>query len=320
MKHDEMQIVEDLHHALAENEMHAHIPERIQPARISYIEFKNMVINSESDWLRRTLNTYYAREKIAICMLTVDEPPNMHIWEENFKFIFVNAKNECTGHAAKYMIREQIRDTEWGKASLVKASQALFKEAYESTNCDWFALVSGDSIPTTTAHKLYYNLSLQSKTKSYICSFDYDEDERKDLKHVFANLRTRDNNWWKGKNIFFHEQWVILSRKHAALIVDMDPQIAYDWDELFDDETRKFFPAADEVCIGNYLMYMNETDEIDDDLPVMETVMDRQRMHATLITFDQVKWTHVFARKIAEKISYRRWFEKYKNITRKKIS
>ena len=250
-------------------------------------------------------------KKIAICMLTVNPPPNIDLWVHLFQNIFINSKTNWESTGKEYRISNEVQDTAWGTASLIEAEKALFENALENTTeeCNWFVLVSGDCMPTTDASKLIRILdSLENKDMSFICSYDYDKKEQKRLSKYFSKVKLEPDNWWVSKDISFHQQWIILSRKHAALVSQMDMKIATDWDKVVN---RPDMPAADESCILNYLVDLGEGENINDDFPIMEYYTDPTNIHATIIPFSKVRWTHAFVRKVEEKVSIEKWKERY---------
>ena len=93
---------------------------------------------------------------VAICILTIDEPPNLNIWETwsmdaepGAVRFFMNRKHDFNVPAFVECIEDEVRDTRWGDDSLVRAEQALLHHAIRACCAQFYCIVSGDSIPVT---------------------------------------------------------------------------------------------------------------------------------------------------------------------------
>jgi len=87
---------------------------------------------------------------LTVCMLTVKEPTNFEKWVQFCGAnCLVNAKAErgtLSDAVETCRIENEVRDTQWGNASLCRAAFALLKEAVDA-NTSWVVLVSGDTLP-----------------------------------------------------------------------------------------------------------------------------------------------------------------------------
>ena len=155
--------------------------------------------------------------KIALCFLSYGDIQQREIWSA-----FLSAADP-----SKYSVFLHRSDgvqtswvpgcniiptlpTSWGSFSLVKAQQALFNEAFKDSNNYKFILLSGDTIPLYTFHKIYTQLTQDNKGLiSMNSNPDYNR-EYSTKKSVWPFNRP-----WVWKQA---EQWVVLNRSHVQLL------------------------------------------------------------------------------------------------------
>jgi len=118
------------------------------------------------------------KPKLAVLMLTVDEPLNAEVWKDWLDTdpgrgnIYVNAKNDFTMPKPFQAIDNREKNTKWGDSSLVKAHKALLRHALVADEKNmWFILVSGDSIPVISLRNIIERLE---NLNSHDSLFDID--------------------------------------------------------------------------------------------------------------------------------------------------
>jgi hypothetical protein len=130
-------------------------------------------------------------------------------------------------------IEEQV-ETAWGEVSLVRASLALLRAALEDETITHFALVSESCVPVQALSRVLKNLEHDPR-----CQFGFrDAKEGSErAKHRFRKARGVPEGCWR-----FHQQWWLLDRVAAKLVVGVDR--TEDFEDVF---------ASDEGYFGTVL-------------------------------------------------------------------
>lgn len=165
------------------------------------------------------------KPKIAFLFIARNRLPLVMVWDaffqgdkENKFSIFVHSRpgflfNKATTRSA-YFLNRQVNDSiqvDWGEASMILAERILLKHALLDPFNERFLFLSDSCIPL-------YNFSytydyIMSTPTSFVDSFADTKEGRYNPKmHPVIPVR----NWRKGS------QWVVLTRKHAEIIVKDD--------------------------------------------------------------------------------------------------
>lgn len=163
--------------------------------------------------------------KIAYLFIARNRLPLDLVWdaffkadkEENFS-IYIHSRpgflfNKATTRSA-YFYDRQISDSiqvDWGEATMILAERILLRNALEDPNNQRFVFLSDSCIPL-------YNISytydyIMSTPNSFVDSFADTKDGRYNPK---MDPVVPVHNWRKGS------QWVVLTRKHAEVVVKDD--------------------------------------------------------------------------------------------------
>ena len=237
---------------------------------------------------------------VAVLMLSAlpDGPPNLRMWVEWAREsqppsrVFVNGKHDWSVPPEFQDVVERIpnelRQTAWGRASLVHASQALLNRAVRTTKVSHYCLVSDDSIPLKRLSACKF-----PDKKSLISYYEETESmqqleaqataleiwQRKRPASFenfwvteFANEDDDDDDelpyYYDTEQIQCHSQWWVMCRAHALACVKQAPLIrrmADDYDRLFDlasDTVHQYMKmAADEMVFGTFLVHVLEADD-----------------------------------------------------------
>ncbi|RYR07197.1 hypothetical protein Ahy_B05g074513 isoform D [Arachis hypogaea] len=160
--------------------------------------------------------------KIAFLFIARNRLPLEMVWDAFFrggdsKFsIFVHSRpgflfNQATTRST-YFLNRQVNDStqvDWGEASMIEAERILLRHALDDPLNDRFVFLSDSCIPL-------YNFSytydyIMSTSTSFVDSFADTKEGRYNPKmHPVIPV----HNWRKGS------QWVVLTRKHARIVVD----------------------------------------------------------------------------------------------------
>ena len=165
---------------------------------------------------------------IGFLFLTYDNIYNENIWKEYFKGanqeeykIFVHPKNinEIKNQDLfKNCIVSERCETAWGKFSLIEAQRLLMKEALKTEKINHVIIISHNSLPLTSFRYLYDYLKNRGSLIGYgVSSF---------WEHTMRYDRLQNPNFPK-KKFFVQEQWSILSRDDAKILVNEGDTIKY---------------------------------------------------------------------------------------------
>ena len=139
---------------------------------------------------------YLIKNKISFLFLTYSDLLHANVIKKFTKNhdVFIHPKYEVTNDYFKKKIIPERVETNWGEISIVYATINLLKNAFYTTNNNWFVLLSQDVYPLKKIADFEYFLLSQTKS-----CFEYD----------------RHN-----KNIYKTSQWWILNRKDVSIILE----------------------------------------------------------------------------------------------------
>lgn len=164
------------------------------------------------------------RPKIAFLFIARNRLPLDMLWDAFFqggesKFsIYVHSRpgflfNKITTRSS-YFLNRQVNDSiqvDWGEATMIEAERILLKHALEDPLNQRFAFVSDSCIPLYNFNYIYdYVMSTRT---SFVDSFADTKEGRYNPK---MDPVIPVQNWRKGS------QWVVLTRKHAEVVVTDD--------------------------------------------------------------------------------------------------
>ncbi|WOL12517.1 hypothetical protein Cni_G21284 [Canna indica] len=165
------------------------------------------------------------KPKIAFLFIARNRLPLDFMWDEFFrgekegKFsIFVHSRpgfllNEVTTRSA-YFYGRQVNNSiqvEWGESSMIEAERVLLKNALMDPLNERFLFLSDSCIPLYNFSYIYHYI--MSTSTSFIDSFA-DTKEGRYNPRMYPTIP--GYNWRKGS------QWVVLTRKHAEVMVNDD--------------------------------------------------------------------------------------------------
>lgn len=227
---------------------------------------------------------------IAVLMLGHAEggPPHLATW---YKWatetgragtkVYINHKAtgwaipaEYTGVIVRLPFPEyELRDTAWGRASLVQAELNLLAYAFsDGTPFSHFVLVSEDAVPLRRADTFSRDIALHPDV-SRVVRMGSDQDGiqlegMKTARDQWQQAHQNDpaaRNWWVQEyervaaQLVTHSQWLALCRRDAALCVQNLGTLrtmAQDYDRLSGvgpDDPRGGTVCPDEIVIGTFL-------------------------------------------------------------------
>ncbi|XP_042454524.1 glycosyltransferase BC10-like isoform X1 [Zingiber officinale] len=165
------------------------------------------------------------KPKIAFLFIARNRLPLEFVWDAFFqgekegKFsIFVHSRpgfilNEATTRSA-YFYNRQVNNSiqvEWGEASMIEAERILLRNAIKDSFNERFLFLSDSCIPLYNFSYIYKYI--MSTTTSFIDSF---ADTKEGRYNPRMNPVIPVYNWRKGS------QWVVLTRKHAQVMINDD--------------------------------------------------------------------------------------------------
>lgn len=146
-------------------------------------------------------------KKIAFCFLITNIINHEELWYNFFKNIdhnkyniYIHCKKEYHLKYFNKYVLSNSRMTQWGKISLVLASNILFREASTDINNYKFILLSGSCIPFKSFNYIYDLLTKDNY--AYFNLYSFIEDDRSCMIEKYFNKK------YIGKA----HQWVILNR------------------------------------------------------------------------------------------------------------
>lgn len=146
--------------------------------------------------------------KIAFCFLLYDTVNHRKLWEkffsqdnypENSYSIYSHLKTE-TDKTPNWISKNKIKtiETGWCEESLVDAWINLLKAALKDENNKYFVILSGECIPLFTYQEIYNKITKSKKSR-------INPDKNTEVYSLTG--------------LYYADQWVILNRKHAELLV-----------------------------------------------------------------------------------------------------
>lgn len=196
-------------------------------------------------------DTVNAPKKIAFCFLIYDSINHEELWKKFFEnvdhnkyTIYIHYKeNKRLKHFEKYKLPKCL-ETKWGELSLVKASNLLFKTAYDADPQNYkFILLSNSCIPLAPFDTIYRKLTKDNN--GYLNAHE-------DLNNKKTRIYKKDPELY-GKCC----QWVILNRKmvkHTAFVDDRELNLwfgdVYAPDEIYYYTTLKHKKMTDQLKIA----------------------------------------------------------------------
>ena len=144
-------------------------------------------------------------KKIALCFLTYNNLSQPKLWENfinsNYN-IYIHNKDDFTGVFKKYCIKNKVK-TRWGDISLVKATIALFKEAFKNKDNKYFILLSESCIPLYSSNEIYNKIkALDNNLISVV------PDNQGDYRYNSL----RDKTFFNKDDFLKQSQWFLLKR------------------------------------------------------------------------------------------------------------
>lgn len=168
--------------------------------------------------------------KVAFLFLLQSDPLQLKIWEDFLGSAapFVSTYAHCSDPSkVKGFLQPCLVDaipTTWGDLSLVRATLRLIAAAYQSTENEFFALVSESCIPIMAFTEMRTLLLQHSKS---VCLAEY-------MGEGWISPALRQAGYMG--HLWKQSQWMILTRRHVKKILDRgDPTL---WNE---------FPVPDEA-------------------------------------------------------------------------
>ncbi|XP_043724195.1 glycosyltransferase BC10-like isoform X2 [Telopea speciosissima] len=168
---------------------------------------------------------FVQRPKIAFLFIARNRLPLDSVWDSFFQgerlnrfSIFIHARpgflfNKATTKSV-YFYGRQINDSiqvDWGEASMIQAERILLKNALMDPFNERFVFLSDSCLPLYSFSYTYDYI--MSTPNSFVDSFADTKEGRYNPKmHPVIPV----HNWRKGS------QWVVLTRKHAEVVVEDD--------------------------------------------------------------------------------------------------
>jgi len=152
-----------------------------------------------------------SKPKIAFCFLLYDKVLHQKVWEDFFTqdkncthTIYSHVK-KITKHTPSWIRENKTRTvkTGWCEESLIFAWVQMLKKAMKNKENKYFALLSGECIPLFTYPQTYKMITRSKKSR--------------------VNITTDEvtKNIYSLTGLLYADQWVILNRKCAQLMIDL---------------------------------------------------------------------------------------------------
>jgi hypothetical protein len=186
--------------------------------------------------------------KIALCFLTRANLQQPQLWNRFFKqadrskytlYCHPKEPERVTDRILADRIIGNLVPTEYAHVSLVVATLSLFVTAFADPANEYFVLVSESTIPIIPFATLYRNLSAIGARS--VANFKVPPANTEHHRRLFSLQQPQ-----RFQNSFFqHDQWVILHRRHVALLYDFP---------LIEEFQRMY--ASDEHYFMNVLVHL----------------------------------------------------------------
>ncbi|EOY02479.1 Core-2/I-branching beta-1,6-N-acetylglucosaminyltransferase family protein isoform 5 [Theobroma cacao] len=165
---------------------------------------------------------FAVKPKIAFLFIARNRLPLDMVWDAFFKgednrfSIYVHSRpgflfNKATTRSS-YFLNRQVNDSiqvDWGEASMIEAERILLRHALTDPFNERFVFVSDSCIPLYNFSYMYDYI--MSTSTSFVDSFADTKEGRYNPK---MNPIIPVYNWRKGS------QWVVLTRKHAEVVIN----------------------------------------------------------------------------------------------------
>ena len=170
------------------------------------------------------------RKKLAFCFLIYDEINHEELWKYFFDGadpsqynIYIHYKKDVPLHYFENKKIQNCIDTQWGDKSLVKASNLLFRTAYNDDVDNYkFILVSNSCVPFKSFNHVYQMMTEDNFSYMNIANPNMDRYRNTNLYKAYADAI--------GKSA----QWVILNRELVEKTAFIpDEQIDHELDDIF---------------------------------------------------------------------------------------
>ncbi len=162
--------------------------------------------------------------KIAFCFLTIGDLLQPKIWDAFFRAaaqekysVYCHPKKpqQVTSPTLRDRIIKDHTPTQHGHVSLVEATLKLFAQAYDDApDIEYFALISESAIPLVSFGEFY--AAVERKGPRSIVGYQIVGPKSEH----YQRLRAVQQPERFSSAFFYHEQWVILHRRHVALLLD----------------------------------------------------------------------------------------------------
>ena len=176
--------------------------------------------------------------KVAFCFLTLADLHQQDIWRRYFSSalpeqysIYCHPKQpeQVAGSLLKGGIIDETVPTHHGGVSLVQASLNLFLQAYKDVENEYFVLSSESTIPITSFDQLLAGLERCRSRSIFSYRVAPPESEH------YGRLAAIKQPELFSAAFFHHHQWIILHRRHVAMLLDR-PGLALFSDMFAPDE------------------------------------------------------------------------------------
>ncbi|CDW75441.1 UNKNOWN [Stylonychia lemnae] len=204
---------------------------------------------------------YSCEDKVALMFLLYSEVYNPSIWNQFFKDadskkynIYYHQKDEEKGEFnLKYIPSYRKKKIDyvpsvWGGIGIVQIQNDLLSEALKDKTNQRFIFVSQGCIPLYNFNEIYQRAM---NTQKSIIKFD-------SLNETFPKYEFL-KPIIKEKNIQKHQQWMLLTRKHAQMIIEHTDTINR---ILQNAPTLQEQWIPDEVVYGSLMKSKNQEDDI----------------------------------------------------------
>lgn len=171
-------------------------------------------------------NELAPQPKIGFLFLTTGELHHPNIWRDYLAEagqqarLFAHVKDSASltedSLLQPALVKEDVA-TEWGSISLVRATLALLREGFAQSDCTHFILVSESCVPVRPFAEL--SRSLQFDTRSRIQFRSWSETRTKD---ILRAQRVEKMKTIRKELAHFQEQWMLLSREDAGVVLSED--------------------------------------------------------------------------------------------------
>jgi hypothetical protein len=163
--------------------------------------------------------------KIAFLFLVTSHITHESVWQNFFKgndercSIYIHSKDSLDPASAfkQHEMATKVATT-WERT--MRAQVAILKEALKDPSNEKFVFVSGDSVPIQKFDFVYQQLMQHS-----LSVFNYSWNNHQDPDSTFYYPKRKLEGISYDKQ-FKNSQWVVLSRKHAQMMVDDDEVIS----------------------------------------------------------------------------------------------